>query len=389
MNLRLVSVCCALSAGCGLGRELVDRQPLPEGGVKIVPVVCDRTPPCQGLPFNFMPPNRTFDLSSLPSCAVELPVNGELDLRDEETELRDCRLALTLFEPGHVRLLGARLNNVVIDLVGPVALEFAEDSALALVQIRSDPASPFEGGTSSLLLEDATTNDLIADVGTLQVARAGLRTSRFNVESAQFEASRLRHVTLRTEELEAVATWFADTQLSFEHGRVSASELIATSVVRGCDTLVLAGTTVVESQFGACRGALRLYFDTVERSVLDGMLEIHMTNVSDSVIGLNSPTRLWAWDTTVYGTTFCRAGEQARFEASGLHCAACEGPLSQTDADVCHSPIGGYDARPSPCRAIEAAAECEGDFPERSWPDEVLPPGAADLLADAGLPPPR
>jgi hypothetical protein len=281
---------------------------------------------------------------ALPPCVLGARLTGA---RISGT-LSACRLALDASASDETEIVDATLDNVLIQLDGRVELRIVE-SRLFDVTIQGpdavDPEHPPR----------------------VQITHSDLGWTRVDADLLELISSHLEQVLLDVGRLSAVDIKAKESLLLARQATISAGKLSATQIGGG-DTLLVAGTELINSRFVAGEGLTRVYDSEVTGGSVDGQLEADVGTFSDSRFGVDAPTQLHGWFTSINNSVLCAGLEQVRYSSGNISCSRCEGALRGANADVC-TDIAFMPAFEdnSDCDALLAPPVCEM-FPRDARP---------------------
>jgi hypothetical protein len=328
----------ALVLGCdGLGRPVVDNWGKVGGPSRIC---TQRTPGCddeEGAPDEL----QTGAQAGLPACRL----GAEASLARITTNLRNCSLSLSLDDGEEREIVGASLNNVSIELDSRVQLHIA-DSTLFGVTLTSSRVQPDQ---------PAFVHMTHSDLGSSEIAVEQLEMVSCFLWNVAIDSGTLSGIDLETRN----SVLFAKVVL------LSASRFDQTHVGH-CATLLIAGSHAERSRFDACDGVSRIYDVEASACTFDGELESDRSTFVDGRFGARGPTQLHAWGTSIDNTILCPDFASMRASGGGLTCVACQGPLAESDPDMCIDTIAP-SANANFCEALIDPPTCD-EFPRHNRP---------------------
>lgn len=310
-----------MAAACSVGAPVVDH--LDDGPKGVANIMCALPPACAALPELELPHHPAAPLSA--ARVLELSAqDGESELRLDAADWSGVNVTIHARAAYRVTLNAPHLDTVFITLDGPITLRIVDalevrdlrlstrsaDAALELENVQGDQLSVGEAdqsfrGTVSMHLVALSDVDLIAP--------------QLSAESARFEEASILvgNLNLLDAELRIVS-------LMSDVARLSAFEASQTIMHYCVDASVIAGK-LQSSVLSTCPdGNLRLYGCEFYAGELGGEIELDMSTVSTSRIGLTLPTHIVAFESEI---TSCNLCEEARGLALGsrshFRCGDC------------------------------------------------------------------
>jgi hypothetical protein len=312
MNIRtspILMLSLLLLSACkdGLGRPVVDRTREGRGEDSCESTRRVRCDDAIGAP-------RELDVGAdpaLPPCLLGARLTGSRITGS----LQSCRLVLDASAAEEIEITDSTLDNVLIQLDGRVELRIAESRLFEVTIQGPDPVDPERPPL-------------------VQITHSNLGWTRIDADLFELTSSYLERVLLDVGRLSAVDIKTKESLLMARHGTISAGKLSATQIGGG-DTLLVAGSQAINSRFAAGEGVTRIYDSEVTGGNVDGQLEADVGTFADCRFGVDAPTQLRGWFTSINNSVLCAGLEQVRYSSGNITCSRCEGPLSMTDADVC------------------------------------------------------
>jgi hypothetical protein len=324
--------------GCdGLGRPVVDHWTGREGALRHCP---NRVPGCddvEGAPDQLEAGSQ----AGLPPCRL----GADASAARITTSLRNCSLSLSEADGEEREIAGASLDNVSIELDGSVALRIA-DSQLFRVTLRSRTVAPDQ---------PAIVHMTHSDLGSCEIT----------VDQLEMVSCSLWHTEIDSRVLSGVDLETRDSVLFGRVALLSASRFNTTHVGQ-CETLLIAGSNANRSRFDACEGVSRIYDVEATECTFDGELESDMSTFVDGRFGARALTQLHAWSSSLDNTVLCPQFASMRASGGGLSCNSCEGPLAESDPDLCIDTVTP-SIEANFCASLADPPTC-AEFPRRNRP---------------------
>ena len=337
MSARLACALLWLLGGsaCDVGRPVVDSLII-KGGLAecfALPPECDKPLPSTGV-------NPAIsNLVDLPACDL-----GEGGLTD--VTLRGCELELPSDDDA-LTLENANLQDVLLVARDAKMLQIVT-STLSRVKVRgSGEDAAFEGAI-------VVTHSKLSNVDA--------RSERLELVSTRVFAS-----LIHADGLLALDVNFESTVLEASNLELSAVRL-RSSHVRSCDRLLLASGGVTAARFDACSEIARIYDTELDDATLDGPIESDGSTFARCRFGLNDPTWLTAWNTSLDQNFLCEHTLSLRMSGGSVVCTGCEGPLDEDEGELCGDELRLPHLDKNACLALEAEPLSCSPFPERPRP---------------------
>jgi hypothetical protein len=315
------------------------------------------------------------DKLPLPACVcgrVDLTVRPDLpsptQLLGDFASLRDCGLRISSNQPVTLELNDARLENVRLELIGPIALHVDR----AEIQRTRIDSKANQAGTPSLRLENSQVVQLSLvedeDVQSqLLVSHSTLAGSFVRGHAVRLESVALVLTTLIAHELDANDLSVSESLLELDRGLLAAAMLSGVRVA-ACGRVRIVGSELLRVEVAACRELLQLYNVSARMCWFDGPIEADDTDVTNSSLGLAGATSLLSYNSRFSDVTLCDQVSEMRTSQGSVTCVSCSGPLFDNAAGIC-SEDATFTTNPeeNPCPAFAHVEPC-ASFPPRTRP---------------------
>ncbi|MDB4988747.1 MAG: hypothetical protein JWN04_3925 [Myxococcaceae bacterium] len=261
-------------------------------------------------------------LKSLSCLRAELtlPANGP-SLSLANMMFDQAELVFSASTPVTIELSHAKLNDVRIELRGPITLRLSASSVIQDTQITDTSSS---GASVELSESSATALSVLGLRGTLSLLRSNVRQSTFFATTAELETTTLGGVGIVADQLVGVELQGSSINLEFQTGTLSGANLMDVTVQR-CGSLLIANSTIYDSIFAACSDKLRADRGAIGRSVVLGAIESHVMIWQADTFGGGVNTSMNAWGSDISGSRFCANTQHFSLVAQQtLACNICE-----------------------------------------------------------------
>jgi hypothetical protein len=381
----IIALSAALSAlGCdGVGRELVGE--LGRGhsaGSCLHTVACllpDSPPAIRGVPPSpassaaCVDPRANVREGALLDGAVHcvrwnLALGAERAVEQRALDVSNAEIVISAEQPVRLTILGSSLRAARIELRGPIALRFAEQSVLYDVQvIDATSAEP-----SVELLDSEARRFVVAgdeDVfdGRTVVTRSRLVDAKIMARDLTLENTLFRSMEAATERLVAHSLKGEELKLEVERGAIANSNLTRFSLLR-CGSLQVTSSELYDVSLTACREPLRVDRTDLLRGAVAGRIESKISGWKRISFGASADTELEFWQSSLIESALCGGTRRVALQGKVV-CNLCEGsaPLAPL---ACHIPDEQESqlewANPA-CLAIDTAAACM-PLPQDEYP---------------------
>ncbi len=310
---------------------------------------------------------RSFDCTTM-----AITVDDKYDRADAVTlgavDLQRTNLSITAKRATIVVLDGASLNDVAIDLHGPITLRITQSRMFNHVRISNARS---DGTVARLELTGVDGDDLSVSGVELWTGQVAIKTStigdtRIVADEITLDDAALAMSSLRSSSLDSNHAAFDHTTLAFEHGRLEAPSATHT-VISECGTLSVITGVLSSMRIAACsEDAVRIYGASAEKVYLDGAIQADHTLFENTIFGAHEKTDLVAWDSQVFASSFCKYSSTARLGASVfLLCPACD-EADRFIACIAQSSMRKIEV--SQCPQFKTPEPCGNALPDRPRP---------------------
>jgi hypothetical protein len=308
------------------------------------------------------------ELASLACRALRIVAEGEAGkdrLVIEHAVWQHVHVAVQSVRPLIVELAVAELNDVRIELTGPVTLHL-QHAELRGVQVlgRSVGAT-----TPALTMEEGTSNDLTVRgetagfPGRVGLVRSTLRRGWLGAQALDLESVQVRDARIQAELFDADDAELQDVSLLLDEGRAVFSSLHR-SKLEECGALTLISVQVMDSMLGPCtRDRLRAYSVFAQQSALVGQIESEGSDFRDSWFGSEVPTQLVSWGSLFQRVAMCSQTQATFGSNNAITCSTCV-----PDASLCHDPEENISLHLNECPLLVDMPSCKAPLGEPGRP---------------------
>lgn len=287
---------------------------------------------------------------------------------------RHSNVAIDSARPITLELATATLEDVWIELRGPIKLRVSEDSTLSDVRMRM---ADTRDGAPRVDLRDSHAGRLaIAPEG--EGSSAGLSLARMHLDQADLSAHDLTMESVAANglridagELTSADGWFNGVDLAFDRGLIASLTAHEVNVSR-CGQLTLVNGTFEHSTLPACGdGPTRLYGVAITNAMVDGDIDGDHALFDRVRFGVHEDLEITGWDSTFTSVNFCRHTKAARFgNLPTVKCSECADEKSDLDPHACQAPGTMVTSVKNFCEVLneQPLPLCPAPAPERERP---------------------
>lgn len=267
--------------------------------------------------------------------------------RFDDLSLDSAELVLTSDHPVTIDFARAVLSKSRIELRGPITLRILAGSRLSetrIVEAASAVVTPSSRGAALELIETFTDAVVIGELrDRVEVIRSQLNRTQLFAAEVLLDTTTVVDVAVVTPELYAVQV--QGRRLSLQAARATMSELTLYNMsVQRCDSMLIAGSNVFESSFGACTDRLRIDRSAIADSVVAGNLDSNVSNWNSSALGVGPlPAAVEMWGGTMINLRLCGASTRvAMGELTTYLCNVCDqlGPPPELNLCLARAVVG-------------------------------------------------
>jgi hypothetical protein len=287
---------------------------------------------------------------------------------------RHSNVAITGMRPITLELEAATLEDVWIELSGPITLRVTEDSTLTNVRMRTRDD---RAGAPRIDLRDSHAQNL-AVAPEEDDAFASLTLARMHLDHADLRA---RDVTMESVagggmridavELTSADGWFNSVDFVFDRALIASLTANKVNVSR-CGKLTIVNGTFERATLTPCTdGPMRVYGATINYSLIDGDVDGDHALFEFDRFGVHEDLEITGWDTTFTAVNFCRHTKAVRFgNLPAVTCSECADDKSDVDPHACQAPATMVTSRKNFCEVLNERPMplCPAPEPERERP---------------------
>ena len=311
--------------------------------------------------------HRTFECAAL-RIEIDPDYDASLPVQVSVADLRHTNLWLSSVRPATVELDSASLNDVHIEVQGPITLRITHPRMLTHVRITNTAG---DDTAAQLELENADGDDLSVSGparfnGRVSLKSSNLMSARITADDIALDDTALTASSLGSSTFDGRHATLDSTTLAFEYGRLEASSGQG-SQVTDCRTLDVITGMFTNMRFAVCRDApLRFYGASAEKVFFDGQIQADHSLFENVLFGAHEQTDLVAWDSQVFTSNFCRHSRTARLGASVfVLCPSCD-PEANLIACVAASSTRKIES--TQCEPFVSPLACGNALPDRPKP---------------------
>jgi hypothetical protein len=271
-----------------------------------------------------------------------------------------------------LELPGLVARDVRIELSGPVTLVIGERAELkdaAFVGVRTTDGAPLLEIDLSVAERTVIGDDEAPFEGMVSLRRSSLEDSSLRAEEVALESTVFLRAQVHADLMDAVDAVFAAALLDFGSALIAGSSFDRAEI-RSCRALLITGSVVYNAVLRGCGDELlRIYNSTVGRSILNGRLELDSANVEFVQLGMHGTTELVQFGGIINKAAVCEQVSSYRPGAlADATCFTCvEHALDEGGACALSDDVGVVVSA-ALCEAVADVEMCEGEDLMRQRP---------------------
>jgi hypothetical protein len=286
------------------------------------------------------------DSTQLNCAALRMTGDAALDAADSVritvADWKHSNVAITSARPITLELETASLDDVWIDLSGPVTLRIVSESRMSNVRMRMRAAA---AGAPRIELADSQANQLAVTSeddpfsSTITLARMRLARTQLRAQEIFVESVAAGDVQIEAADLNIADSTFETVVFAFGHAVMAAT--IATNVnIPTCGTLTLANGTFEHATIEPCTGGpLRAYGVLIGTSTVTGEVDGDHALFERVRFGAHGALSVTGWDSTFRYVNFCGETRAVRFgHLPTVNCSSCQDAAREIDLHACLAP---------------------------------------------------
>jgi hypothetical protein len=271
---------------------------------------------------------------------------------------RDSNVAITSMHPIALELEAATLQDVWIDLSGPITLRVTEDSSMSNVRMQLRELS---AGEPRVDLRDSHAGDLaIAPAedlatGSLALARMHLDHADLRARDLTFESAAANDLRVDAVQFTSADGWYNGIELGFDRAIIASMTAHQVTVSR-CGMLTLVNGTFEHATVVPCTdGPTRVYGATIDYAKIDGDVDGDHAYFDHVRFGVDEDLAINGWDSTFSAVNFCSHTRAVRFgNLPTVRCSECADTTHDVDPHACKAPETRVTQTLNFCQALQA-----------------------------------
>jgi hypothetical protein len=293
-------------------------------------------------------------------------------VRFRELSLERAELVISSDHPVTVEIERALSLASRIELRGPITLRFLANGRLSETRVFESvqldvPGAAAQRGAALELIESSASKLVVGELrDRIAVIRSRLDQTQLFADDVLLDTSSVDSVTVVARELYAVQV--QGRALSLQAARSAMSELtLAKLDVQRCESMLIAGSRVAGSSFGACLDRLRIDRSLVSDTVIAGNVEGNLVTWNTTTFGVGpGPAAVEIWGGSMVNNRLCGATTRvALADVTTYLCNICDqlGPPAEQNLCVAMDVLGEPTSNPGNpfCPALDnlpALLEC-------------------------------